>query len=169
MVHQFVLRNARIEDLTIAMRLIDQGKAFLKSMGIDQWQTGYPDESCIKHDILTGKGYFLIDGEKILGYLCIDFEGEPSYERLQGQWLSALPYVVVHRLVIDSAFKQKGLASMAFQLVEELAVQKGISGFRVDTDADNKIMRHLLDKNGFHYCGIINFDNSEKIAFEKLI
>ena len=46
---------------------------------------------------------------------------------------------------------------------------KGIFNFRVDTDADNKIMQHILKKNGFTYCGVIWFDHSEKIAFEKLL
>lgn len=39
----------------------------------------------------------------------------------------------------------------------------------MDTDNDNQIMKHLLEKNGFQFCGTICFDNSEKIAFEKLI
>lgn len=36
-------------------------------------------------------------------------------------------------------------------------------------DRDNRVMRHLLEKNGFTYCGTIRFDNSEKIAFEKVL
>ncbi len=163
------LRLAEMEDLEIALGLIEQGKAFLKSQGIDQWQNGYPDEACITADIANGKGYFLCCGERIVGYMCVDFDGEPAYEGLQGEWLCDLPYVVVHRMVIDNTFKSRGLASEAFRLVQELAQQRGIRSFRVDTDADNKIMQHLLAKNGFRYCGIINFDNSEKIAFEKML
>ena len=164
-----LLKLADIQDLTIAIQLIEQGKAFLKSLGIDQWQNGYPDEVCIKNDILERKGYFLVYGKAIVGYMCIDFDGEPAYDNLQGKWLSHMPYVVVHRMVINNTFKKKGLASIAFQLVEKLAIQNGIQSFRVDTDIDNKIMQHILNKNGFQYCGIVNFDNSEKIAFEKLI
>lgn len=40
---------------------------------------------------------------------------------------------------------------------------------KVDTDADNKMMQQALKKFGFTYCGTVCFDNSEKIAFEKLI
>lgn len=163
------LKLANIQELTIAMEFIEQGKEFLKSLGIDQWQNGYPDAECIKNDILNEKGFFLIQDNTFIGYMCIDFDGEPAYNNLQGKWLSNLPYVVVHRMVIDNTLKKKGLASIAFQLVENLAIDRGIESFRVDTDADNKIMQHILDKNGFTYCGIINFDNSEKIAFEKLI
>ena len=30
-------------------------------------------------------------------------------------------------------------------------------------------MRHLLEKNGYGYCGVVTFDNSDKIAYEKLL
>ncbi len=38
------LKLAILEETSLAVHLIDQGKAFLKSQGIDQWQNGYPDE-----------------------------------------------------------------------------------------------------------------------------
>ncbi len=163
------LRLTELNELSLAVHLIEDGKAFLKSQGIDQWQNGYPDEECIKNDIINKKGYFLVCDDTVVGYMCVDFDGEPAYDTLQGEWKYDVPYVVVHRMVIDSTFKAKGLASVAFSLVEKLALERGIHNFRVDTDADNKIMQHILGKNGFQYCGVINFDNSEKIAFEKLI
>lgn len=63
---------------------------------------------------------------------------------------------------------QMGEENIAMDIINQ-AKAKGISNFRVDTDADNQIMQHVLKKNGFVYCGVIWFDNSEKIAFEKLI
>ena len=77
--------------------------------------------------------------------------------------------MVVHRLAFSKESRGKGLADVAFRLAAEQAKAKGISNFRVDTDEANKIMQHVLKKNGFTYCGVIWFDNSEKIAFEKLI
>ena len=62
-----------------------------------------------------------------------------------------------------------GLASQVFEETERLARSREIHSFKVDTDNDNQIMKHLLEKNGFQFCGTICFDNSEKIAFEKLI
>lgn len=43
----------------------------------------------------------------------------------------------------------------------------GVREFRVDTDAGNHKMQHILAKQGFQYRGTIRFDNSEKIAYEK--
>ena len=88
---------------------------------------------------------------------------------LKANRLSTQPYVVVHRLALDRHSRGKGLASQVFALAEALAQKRNIHSFKVDTDNDNEIMKHLIEKNGFQYCGTICFDNSEKIAYEKLI
>lgn len=160
---------AKKEHLPEIMELIEQAKAFLKGRGVDQWQNGYPDQSCIEKDIEKESGYLCSIEDKIIEYPCIDFGGEPAYDTINGNWLSSKPYVVVHRMALDNNVKGKGLASAVFQLVEKLSREKGIHSFKVDTDNDNHIMKHILQKNGFQYCGTILFDNSEKIAYEKLI
>ena len=39
---------------------------------------------------------------------------------------------------------------------------------RIDTHRDNVIMRHLLEKHGFKYCGIIYLENGdERLAYQK--
>ena len=163
------LRTAAPEDLGKIMELIDQAKAFLKRNGVDQWQNGYPDQTCIEEDIRKGRGYLCIQDQDVVGYVCIDFEGEPAYDTLDGKWLSIQPYVAVHRLAMDASVRGRGLASQVFEETERLARSREIHSFKVDTDNDNQIMKHLLEKNGFQFCGTICFDNSEKIAFEKLI
>ena len=77
--------------------------------------------------------------------------------------------MAVHRLALDASVRGRGLASQVFEETERLARSKEIHSFKVDTDNDNQIMKHLLEKNGFQFCGTICFDNSETIAFEKLI
>lgn len=107
------------------------------------------------------------NGTKI-GYLCIDYGGEPAYAHLNGTWGTEGPYVVVHRMAFAADMRGKGISSAVFRLVEELSRQKGVHSFRVDTDADNhKMMKHILAKSGFTYRGTIWFDNSVKIAYDK--
>ena len=166
---RFFLQPADIKEAETAMALIDEAKEFLKTQGVDQWQSGYPDMKTISEDLSRGRGYFITDGSKTAAYLCIDFAGESSYETLQGNWKSDLPYAVVHRMAISGAYRGLGIASIAFGLVEKLCIQKGIYSVRVDTDENNAIMRHVLTKNGFDYCGTIWFDNSVKLAYEKIL
>ena len=121
---RFILQPANRKEAEKAMALIDEAKEFLKSQGIDQWQTGYPDMETIIGDLEHGRGYFIEEGSNAAAYLCIDFAGEASYETLQGSWKSDLPYAVVHRMAISGAYRGHGIASIAFQLIEELCIQK---------------------------------------------
>ncbi len=157
------------EHFDIAMGMINAAKAHLKAQGIDQWQTGYPDEACIHRDMANQKGYFIMDGEEYVGYLVADFDGEPAYKELRGEWKTDEKYMVVHRMAFSDAARGKGISTIAFKLAEDLAVSKGVHAFRVDTDEDNKKMKYILDKAGFTYRGTIWFDNSEKIAYDKVI
>lgn len=161
------LRLTLPDELDLAMEMIEMARAHLKEQGIDQWQQGYPDVATVKNDIHLERGYFVTQHDEILGYLCIDFGGDPDYDTLDGSWASQRDYVVVHRMAFHDHARGKGLASGVFRLVEELSAQKGVDYFRLDTDEGNRKMQHLLKKNGFTYRGPIVFDNSEKIAFDK--
>lgn len=161
------LKQAGLDEIQMAMDIIDAAKRHLKEQGVDQWQTGYPDRACIEKDIMAGKGHFVVEDGAILGYLCIDFDGEEAYDGLQGTWNTSEKYVVVHRMAFSEKARGKGISSLVFQLVEEMSKKQGVNAFRVDTDADNAKMQHVLKKNGFTFCGTIWFDNSEKIAFDK--
>lgn len=113
------LQIVKKENFELAMNMINAAKQHLKEQGIDQWQNGYPDEDRIRRDIVDQKGYFLSDGIQALGYLCIGFDGEPAYDKLDGKWLSDGQYVVVHRMAFSNQAGGKGISSTAFQLVEK--------------------------------------------------
>ncbi len=162
-------RLSTLEDTDRIVELIDQAKAFLKASGVDQWQDGYPDKNAIIGDINKGDGYLLIDNDHIVGYTCISFDGEECYKDIKGEWKSEQPYAVIHRTVIDNECKGKGLASLMFKFAEKLALSKNVFSIKVDTDEDNSIMKHILQKNGYEYCGVVWFQNSNKIAFEKIL
>lgn len=161
------LRLVKIHEIDIAMEIINDAKRHLKQLGINQWQSGYPDYNCIRQDVEDQKGFFVVDENRIWGYLCIDYNGEPAYSHLNGKWLSEEKYVVVHRMAFMEEARGKGISDTVLCLVEEMSRKKGVYSFRVDTDGNNYKMQHILKKNGFTYRGTIWFDNSEKIAFDK--
>ena len=164
------LRLATSEEKDKAMQIIEIGRAHLKAQGINQWQNGYPDQSRIEKDLQLKKGYFVVDDDNdILGYLCIDFDGEPAYATLNGEWATSEKYVVVHRMAFSDNARGKGLASAVFDLVEDLSRENNVFDFRIDTDDGNEKMKHILTKYGFTCRGTIWFENSIKIGFDKKI
>ncbi len=164
------LIKANPEELDLCYEIIDMGRSYQREQGFLQWTEDYPNIDTIRDDIASGKGYVLklCDGT-IAGYMCIDLEGEPAYDNIEGGWSSELPYAVVHRMAFRNDLRGHGLSLTAFRLIEELCLSLGISYIRIDTDPENKLMQHVLEKNGFKPCGIIIFQGSGKLAYDKIL
>lgn len=163
------LELAKLEEIHVYCGIIEDGKRFQKEQGFVQWTEDYPNMDTIREDIREKRGYALkIDG-CIAGYMCIDFAGEPAYDSIEGKWRSDASYAVVHRMAFSKDFRGMGLADIAFQLVEKLCLENKISYIRVDTDFPNQRMQHSLTKNGFENCGVIVFQGSGKLAYDKLL
>ena len=82
----------------------------------------------------------------------------------EGKWLNEdNNYYVIHR--ISSKPKGKGIMKEILKFC--FSKTKNI---RIDTHRDNKIMRHILEKEGFKYCGIIYLeDGAERLAYQKIL
>ena len=166
----FTLTKAMPGDEALCMEIIADGRQFQQEQGFVQWTEDYPALPDIAGDIATGKGYLLREGDTVLGYLCLDFDGEPAYTGItEGSWRWEEPYGVVHRLALNRAGRGRGLSSRVFTLVEERCREQGIRCLRADTDPENARMQHILEKVGFEKRGIIIFQGSGKFAYEKRI
>lgn len=163
------LELALDNDIYVCNEIIKDGKEFQKQQGFTQWTEEYPNIDIIREDIKTEKGYVVKVENEIAGYLCIDFTGEPAYDNIQGKWRTKEPYAVIHRMAFSKKFQGIGLTETVIHSIEELCLLKGIKSIRVDTDFPNKRMQHILEKNGFQKCGIIIFQGSEKIAYDKIL
>lgn len=165
------LEPAKLGESAACFAVICEGRAFQGEQGILQWTENYPTEDTVREDIEAGRGYKIMCGDALAGYLCVDFAGDPLYMRIRGAWHTGEPYAVVHRMAFTRAFRGKGLASVVFGLVEEMSRARGVRFFRVDTDETNALMQHVLEKCGFARCGIVEYpgDQGEKVAFDKTI
>ena len=134
------LEPAREQDVCECNEIINDGKAFQNEQGFTQWTENYPNIETIREDIKNKKGYVLKDHNKIFGYRCIDFDGEPAYADIQGEWHTKEPYAVIHRMAFSRDARGRGLSSNAFRLAEELCVARDVRNIRMDTDFPNKLM-----------------------------
>ena len=139
-----MFRGAVRGDLPQILKIYAHARAVMKASGNPtQWGDHFPPQELLEEDILGA---------------------DPTYAAIEdGQWLDdTLPYGTVHRLA--SAGKHKGVASAVLDWSMEHC-----QSLRADTHADNKIMQHLLEKNGFTRCGIIHVaDGSPRFAYQKL-
>lgn len=165
----YQLELAKSEDAEFCNDIISAGKSFQKEQGFTQWTDDYPNLDTIRDDIKTGKGYVIKVKGKIAGYLCIDFGGEPAYDNIDGKWQTEEPYAVVHRMAFSGDYRGMGLTDITFQLIDALCGANNMKSIRVDTDFPNKRMQHILEKNSFRKCGVIIFQGSGKLAYDKTL
>lgn len=163
----FTLVLAREEEISQCFEILNNARSFQREQGFVQWPDGYPPRSAIEEDVHSGKGYVVKADGKIACYMRIDLDGDPAYPAIKGAWHSDLPYVVIHRLAMAPAFRNKGLSSQVFHLIEHFCKDVSISNLRIDTDEKNARMRYVLEKNGFCYCGTVIQGGGDRLAFDK--
>lgn len=161
-----LLRKAERDEAEAAYQCIEDARAYHKAMGFVQWHPGYPTLATIEDDINAGIGYVFAEGDKVCGYCCVIIGEEPAYSVIDGEWKTNRPYAVVHRMAFSHNARGKGLSGKAFALLKKFCIENGIEAIRVDTQDENKIMQHILAREGFEYCGLITYDGGPKLAYE---
>lgn len=163
------LELAREHEAEACYAVLEAGREFQKRQGFEQWTKTYPTLEIVKDDIRRGRGFVFRQDGAIAGYMCIDFDGEPAYAHIQGQWHTREPYAVVHRMAFAAAFCGRGLSAEAFALIERLCLSRGVHSIRMDTDFPNLRMQHILERQGFVRRGVIDFQGGTKLAYDKTL
>ncbi len=168
------LRKSTLEDVPRIMEIINDAKALLKSLYIDQWQNGYPNAEQIENDIKNLESFVVVDeNNNVLATTMFTLRKEPTYKIVEnGNWLidENLPYGVIHRLAMSKDFRGKGVAKFIFNELHQELKHQNIKSLKIDTHEENIGMQSLIKKMGYQYCGIIYTNYSAKrLAFEKVI
>lgn len=156
------------EDITQVMTIINQAIQYFKENNINQWQDGYPNKDTILQDIKNNEAYVLEENGNIVATCMITINGEPTYNQIDGAWLSDTDYICVHRIALNNKYKGQGVASIVLE--NAIKLYPNYHDIRLDTHHDNLSMQRFLTKNGFAYCGIITLMSGDKRkAYQKLL
>ena len=96
------IRNAELCDLPYLLEMLENAKASLRTLGIDQWQNGYPNETTLREDIQNKICRVVIDDENnILASAAVYVGDEPTYHEIyNGAWQTENKiYGIVHRIM----------------------------------------------------------------------
>lgn len=152
------IRRSTEADLPLIMSMLEHSRSLMRADGnMTQW-VGYPTREDILDDIARGVSYII--GEQ--GTFAMVPGEEPTYNYIDhGRWIdTTTPYTTLHRMA--KLPEAHGIAEVGFAAVKERHAH-----LRVDTHHSNRPMRHLLEKEGFVYCGIIYMpDGSPRDAYE---
>lgn len=155
------IRRAREEDLQRITRIYARARKFMESTGNpNQWGTNHPPVSQLEEDIRVGNLYVAENDSGIHGVFAFILGEDPTYGYIEdGRWNSDQPYGTIHRVASDGS---GGVLTEALQYCRVI-----IPYIRIDTHHDNKVMQHVIEKNGFQRCGIIYIkDGSPRIAYD---
>ncbi|MDR1835445.1 MAG: GNAT family N-acetyltransferase [Fusobacteriaceae bacterium] len=161
-----IIRKATEADLPEMLKLYEIARQFMRENGNPtQWGDDYPKVEVLKNDMAAGRSYAVTDdaGKDLIATFCFYVGIEPVYNKIeQGKWLNDAPYGVIHR--ITTAGKNKGLGA---EILDWCLDQCG--NVRIDTHRDNHPMQKVLEKRGYQYCGVIQWeDGTDRIAFQKV-
>ena len=158
-----MIEKATLSQLSRIMEIYARARVFMAQSGNpDQWGTAYPPESMIRRDILDGKCYVNLQVGKLRAVFYFALEEDPTYGCIDGAWLNADPYGVIHRLAVGES--GKGVAAECFAFAASRC-----GNIRIDTHEKNIPMQRCLAKNGFVRCGIIYLEDGDpRIACQKV-
>ena len=155
------IRPAQPGDLPALLEIFAHARAFMAQTGNPtQWPATYPGVELMQQQIARGVCYVLEGNARPEATFCYIPGPEPTYAEIyDGGWPDDAPYATIHRMA--SAGRVHGAAAICFAW----CAARGLP-LRADTHADNKVMQHLLEKNGFVRCGNITLaDGTSRIAY----
>lgn len=161
--------RAAAEDLPEIDRVYAGARIFMAANGnASQWGPDrYPQYHILERDIALSRLFVLKRGGRIAAAFVLAEGDEPTYAAIEGgAWLNDKPYITVHRMA--SRADEHGCAEECIRFAEKLCREKGLA-LRADTHRRNAPMLHVLEKNGFRFCGVIRVRGSERLAFQKEI
>lgn len=163
------IRKTRTAELDTVCKIYNEAREFMRVSGnAQQWGDEHPPRALIEQDIRDGKSYVCVDGqEHILAVFYFAVENDPTYNKIDGQWLSDEPYGVVHRIARGSKIPAMTRAPSVGEFCLNWCYEQ-CHNLRVDTHRDNAPMKNLLERLGFRYCGIIWIGNGEeRLAYQR--
>jgi len=98
------LVRSTLNEVPTIMKIIGDAQRYLATLGIDQWQDGYPNEEQVRLDINNQDSYVILnDEEVIIGTTVFTFKPESTYQEIEGEWKTSENslYGVIHRLAVS--------------------------------------------------------------------
>ena len=160
--HFMKIRNTEMTDWEEIQRIYAYARMQMKKTGNPtQWGDYSPEEQTLLQDIEQKNSYVVESNGKICGVFSFVIGEDPTYLIIEdGQWKNKAPYGTIHRLASDGTVR--GMFEACLLYCKTL-----LPNIRIDTHYDNRIMQHLIEKNGFQCCGIIYIeDGSPRIAYQ---
>jgi GNAT superfamily N-acetyltransferase len=164
-----MITKAKLSDVKEVMEIIYTTVEEMQSYNNTQWDENYPQGKDFEKDIEQGDLYIEIEDENIKGFICVNYIEPIEYSDLE--WSSNEKCMVVHRMAVNSKFRNSGVGSKLMNFAEELAIKNEVRYLKTDTYSINIKMNSLFIKFNYKLVGEMNFLGKEKpfYCYEKML
>jgi ribosomal protein S18 acetylase RimI-like enzyme len=141
------IRQAKADEVAIALSLFEEAALKLREKGINQWQHWINPTSEYVNRVQKGfddKVYFFVEKS---GELAGMFRLMDSDEEYWGTQKESAIYL--HSFLTKPAFKGQDIGSRVLKSVEITIREKGIKYFRLDCKSDNEALCQYYIRQGF--------------------
>lgn len=142
-----MIRNAKTEDVSKIMKIVDEIKKMMKQEGNPQWHASYPLEEDFFKDIQKKELYVYEEENQIKGFLCIKNSEKEEYQFIPN--LELREGYSFHRLGVSSNDRHQHIALKLMEYGEKKALENNIKILKGDTEMNNKRMNNLFQKLGY--------------------
>ena len=155
--------RASMDMLEQILPVYTAARQFMEKTGNpNQWGKTHPSRELLQRHIRMGNLYVVEYKEKVVGAFAFIPGTDPTYLDIEGQWHSCEKYAAIHCVASDGSVR--GVFS---EIWEYCKSQERY--LRIDTHHDNKVMQHVLEKNGFVPCGVIYLENGDpRLAYDRM-
>lgn len=157
------VRQGRREDVPEVMALVRRVVPLMRAQGNFQWDDQYPNAPAFERDVDQGWLWIAVVQGQVAGAAAITTDQEPEYAEVG--WDLGERAVVVHRLLVDPAFRGLGLAAALMHQAEAVARNWGIAMLRVDTNRENGATLRLFPRLGYAFAGEIGLSFRPGLRF----
>ncbi|SDL58129.1 GNAT family N-acetyltransferase [Siphonobacter aquaeclarae] len=146
-----IIRLATETDLPALLRLVERVVPVMRASGNLQWDAGYPNAGVFLADIQQQQLWVAEADGEVAGVAALTTQQDEEYAQLG--WDLTEQAIVTHRLAVDPGFQGRGIARRLLEKAEEIALERGISVLRVDTNTENKATQQLFPRMGYQPAG----------------
>ncbi len=168
------IQKTTMKDIDEIVPILEEARRTIASLGINQWQDGYPNREVIEEDVRLDRSYVLLKDGHVIGTFAMIPDGEPLYDVIEdGHWTTGddnWSYNAVHRVAIAVSSRGSGASTQMIRFAGDLTRMSGKTSVRIDTHEGNRVMRRMLEKHGFVHCGTIHLANGDpRVAYELIV
>lgn len=165
-----IIRPATLADIPSIMQVIADVVPLMRAAGNMQWDNTYPNPQVFEKDIALNQLWVAeIDGD-IAGISAITTDQEPEYADVG--WDINETAIVTHRLAVSPHYQGRGVAAALMMQAEQVAINRGITKLRIDTNTQNQATQKLFPKLGYEYAGEIGLGfrpGMRFLCYEKIV